>query len=127
MSNRQWESVTLGDVTTESRKRAGDDSKLQKRPVYGVDRSVGLTSVAKYTASSVERYKVLEHGMFAYNPMRLNIGSIGYCSHDTEPGLVSPDYVVFECNRPRLDPEFLNYYRVFRKSSDVGIRIWFAD
>src|SRR5688572_30313022 len=110
MGNSRWELVTLGDVTTECKERAGDDPDLQARPVYGVDRSVGLTSVAKYTASSFERYKTLEHGMFAYNPMRLNIGSIGYCSQYIEPGLVSPDYVVFECNREKLDPDFLNYY-----------------
>jgi type I restriction enzyme S subunit len=110
MSNLQWETVTLGDVTTESRRRAGNDSGFKERPVYGVDRSVGLTSVAKYTASTLERYKILEHGMFAYNPMRLNIGSIGYCSHNIQPGLVSPDYVVFECNFEYLDPDFLSYY-----------------
>jgi type I restriction enzyme, S subunit len=110
MSSTQWETVTLGDVTTESRKRAGSDPDFYNRPVYGVDRSIGLTPVAKYTASSFERYKTLDQGMFAYNPMRLNIGSIGYCSQDIEPGLVSPDYVVFQCNEKCLNPEFLNYY-----------------
>jgi type I restriction enzyme S subunit len=110
MSDLKWESVTLGDVTKESRKRAGNDSKFLERPVYGVDRSVGLTSVAKYTSSSFERYKVLEHGMFAYNPMRLNIGSIGYCSQEIQPGLVSPDYVVFECSSKYLNSDFLSYY-----------------
>jgi type I restriction enzyme S subunit len=110
MSNREWSSVTLGDVTIESRKRAGSHSSFLERPVYGVDRSVGLTSVAKYTASNLEKYKTVEHGMFAYNPMRLNIGSIGYCSPEMQPGLVSPDYVVFECNRDDLNPEFLSYY-----------------
>ena len=48
--------------------------------------------------------------MFAYNPMRLNIGSIGYCTQGIQPGLVSPDYVVFECNPQKLEPDFLNYY-----------------
>jgi type I restriction enzyme, S subunit len=110
MRNNDWDLVTLGDVTSESRKRAGNASAFQERPVYGVDRSVGITSAAKYTANSLERYKTLEHGMFAYNPMRLNIGSIGYCSTDIQPGLVSPDYVVFECDRERLEPDFLNYY-----------------
>ena len=108
MSNFEWELVTLGEVTTERRTRAGDEFQL--RPVYGVDRSFGLTSVAKYSASNLERYKTVENGMFAYNPMRLNIGSIGYCSKDTQPGLVSPDYVVFECNSESLDPDFLSYY-----------------
>ncbi len=110
MSSTRWESVTLGDVTTESRERAGNDPDFIKRSVYGVDRSIGLTRVAKYTGSSLDRYKTLNHGMFAYNPMRLNIGSIGYCSPDIEPGLVSPDYVVIRCNEQCLAPEFLNYY-----------------
>jgi type I restriction enzyme S subunit len=110
MNNLRWESVSLGDITTESRVRAGRNSRLLERPVYGVDRSVGLSSVPKYTASSLEKYKVLENGMFAYNPMRLNIGSIGYCSQNHLPGLVSPDYVVFKCEDDYLHPEFLRYY-----------------
>jgi type I restriction enzyme S subunit len=111
MRLNKWDLVTLGDVTTESRERAGHkQAAFQERPVYGVDRSVGLTSTAKYTASSLEKYKILNRGMFAYNPMRLNIGSIGYCSEDIQPGLVSPDYVVFRCNPEKLNPDFLNYY-----------------
>jgi len=110
MSKSAWASVKLGDVTSESRKRAANDKTLLGRTVYGVDRSIGLNPVAKYTANSLERYKLIEQGMFAYNPMRLNIGSIGYCSEEVQPGLVSPDYVVFECNPKKLDPDFLNYY-----------------
>jgi type I restriction enzyme, S subunit len=110
MNESAWTPANLGEVTAESRKRAGVDSAFLERTVYGVDRSVGLNPVAKYTANNLERYKLIEQGMFAYNPMRLNIGSIGYCSQDFQPGLVSPDYVVFECNPKKLDPDFLNYY-----------------
>jgi len=110
MNESSWISTNLGEVTAESRKRAGNDSAYLARTVYGVDRSIGLNPVAKYTANSLEKYKAIERGMFAYNPMRLNIGSIGYCSQNIQPGLVSPDYVVFECNPKKLDPEFLNYY-----------------
>ena len=110
MNEPAWASVNLGDITSESRKRAGNDTALLERTVYGVDRSIGLNPIAKYTANSLERYKLIEQGMFAYNPMRLNIGSIGYCSQDVQPGLVSPDYVVFECNPNKLNPDFLNYY-----------------
>ncbi len=110
MNKSTWVSANLGDVTSESRKRAGNNSGLLERTVYGVDRSVGLNPVAKYTANSLERYKLIEQGMFAYNPMRLNIGSIGYCSQDVQPGLVSPDYVVFECDPKKIDSDFLNHY-----------------
>lgn len=47
--------------------------------------------------------------MFAYNPMRLNIGSIGYCHLDGTHGLVSPDYVVFQCGE-QLWPDYLEYF-----------------
>jgi type I restriction enzyme S subunit len=110
MNKSSWDTVTLGDATSESRTRAGKKSAFLERPVYGVDRSIGLTPVAKYTSSNLERYKIIEPGMFAYNPMRLNIGSIGYCSHNLQAGLVSPDYVVFDCKPDRLVPDFLNYY-----------------
>lgn len=99
--------IPLGKVTYESTTRARDQ-KDYDRSVYGVDRVIGLTPSPKYVADSVERYKIINPGMFAYNPMRLNIGSIGYCSVNHEPGLVSPDYVVFGC-RDELSPDFMYY------------------
>ena len=104
---RGWKRVCLGTVTWESRDRAQSESgHLQ---VYGVDRHEGLTHQAKYTSENLSKYKLLRPGMFAYNPMRLNIGSIAYCSKHDSPGLVSPDYVVFSCNEECLDPEFLKF------------------
>jgi type I restriction enzyme S subunit len=47
--------------------------------------------------------------MFAYNPMRLNIGSLGFCSPKHQPGAVSPDYVVFQCEPSLLDPLYMYY------------------
>lgn len=100
--------IALGEVCDESRTRASDGAR--DRPVYGVDRSKGLTPEAKYVSGDLSRYKLLETGMFAYNPMRLNIGSIGYCSERMEPGLVSPDYVVFRTRADQLLPQYLQYY-----------------
>ena len=102
-----WQSVSLGDVTFESRERMGDNGELTQ--VFGVDRNVGLRLDAKYKSKDLRRYKILRPGMFAYNPMRLNIGSIGYCSKCDGTGLVSPDYVVFGCNDTEVDPEFFKY------------------
>ena len=134
-SNRnEWTAVALGDVTCEVTERFG--RKTTESPVYGVDRSVGLAPSPKYVAGDLSRYKRLLPGMFAYNPMRLNIGSIGYCSSQREPGLVSPDYVVFRCDTTRLDPEFLKYYvqspswRDWTVGSGVGsvrVRIYFRE
>jgi len=98
----------FGDVTAEQTRRLG--APASTRPVYGVDRSQGLTSQAKYVSGDLSRYKRLEPGMFAYNPMRLNIGSIGFCDSERTPGLVSSDYIVFSCRDDVLLPEYLRYY-----------------
>lgn len=110
MNNSSWKTTSIGEITTESKTSARDNSNFMLRDVYGVDRNIGLTPVAKYTAKSTERYKIIEPGWFAYNPMRINIGSIGFCKVEMSPGLVSPDYVVFKCHESQVDPEFLSYY-----------------
>lgn len=102
-----WVIARLGDVTCEETSRNGHRSETNV--VYGVDRTIGLTEEAKYSSADLSRYKLLRPGMFAYNPMRLNIGSIGYCKRGSPPGVVSPDYVVFSCRSDRLDPDFLHY------------------
>jgi type I restriction enzyme, S subunit len=109
MSNSiMWKNFLLGDVTFESKTRAGNLTETHLQ-VYGVDRHLGLVSEAKYASKNLERYKLITPGMFVYNPMRLNIGSIGYCSQNHNSGFVSPDYVVFGCNQNKLSPDFLFY------------------
>ena len=134
MSSSRWKNLSLGDVTSEGTERLG--TPTGRYPVYGVDRSVGLTPAPKYVSDNLSRYKRLLPGMFAYNPMRLNIGSIGYCSSHHEPGLVSPDYVVFRCDQSHLDPEFLKYYiqsakwQEWTEGSGVGsvrVRIYYRE
>ena len=129
------ESASLGDLAFESKVRASDVHQAGLR-VYGVDRTDGLTPDAKYTSKDLSRYKVLRPGMFAYNPMRLNIGSIAACTENHSGGLVSPDYVVFGCKPDALDPAFLGYvikgpeWRQWTTAAGVGsvrVRIYFRE
>jgi type I restriction enzyme S subunit len=64
------------------------------------------------------RYVVLRVGYFSYNPMRINVGSIGLVRDDSQVGKISPDYVVFTTRRTLL-PEYLFAYL----KSDVGRQI----
>jgi type I restriction enzyme S subunit len=64
------------------------------------------------------RYVVLRIGYFAYNPMRINVGSIGLVRSEAQAGKISPDYVVFTTRRTLL-PEYLFAYL----KSDVGRQI----
>jgi type I restriction enzyme S subunit len=107
-SNLQaWRHTLLGNVTNEVSERVGKSDETPR--IYGVERGTGLTPTPKYVAKDLSRYKKIESGMFAYNPMRLNIGSLGFCSSAHHPGAVSPDYVVFQCDPLYLDPLYMDY------------------
>ena len=101
--------VRLKDVTKELIKR--NNSKHGSESVMAVNKFQGLIPMREHVmASSLERYKVVPPKAFAYNPMRINIGSLAM-SHHTSDVLVSPDYVVFKCLDDRCDPDFLDHYR----------------
>jgi type I restriction enzyme S subunit len=88
--------------------------------------------------ADISRYKVIQKDCFAYNPMRLNIGSIARWKNDSD-ALVSPDYVVFRCLKEEphaLDPAFLDHFRRsdqwrdFVTESGLGsvrVRIYYKD
>lgn len=100
--------VVLGDVAQEEKKRHG--SATYEGPVFGVDKTLGLTAEPRYQSKDLSRYKLVDTGMFAYNPMRLNIGSIGFLFQGRPEGIVSPDYVVFSCAQGLLVPEYFYYH-----------------
>lgn len=100
--------VSLGEVASEVRDRLGSSETDQL--IYGVEKGTGLKPGPRYQSADLSKYKAVRQGAFAYNPMRLNIGSIGFCSENMQEGFVSPDYVVFEFNQERVNPEFFNYH-----------------
>ena len=59
-------------------------------------------------SESVSKYIVVKPLQFAYNPARVNIGSLGINTF-TFDGCVSPVYVVFECESNYH--HFFDYYR----------------
>ncbi len=52
----------------------------------------------------------MREGDFAYNPMRLNVGSIGLAGAAVN-GIVSSDYIVFRCREGALDAHFFDFFR----------------
>lgn len=59
-------------------------------------------------SEDTKNYKVVEKDDFAYNPARINVGSIARMKKDTK-GIISPMYICFKCNEKIL-PEFLEYF-----------------
>ncbi len=124
----------LHTVTRESTARNG--AALGRKAVMAVTKQYGMRPMREETiAANIERYKVVRPGAFAYNPMRLNIGSIAMSRFSADV-LVSPDYVVFECDESKLLPGFLNHLRFCRRwtshfqsagNGSVRIRIYYDD
>lgn len=105
----KWDQVRLREITQELKPR--NNSRFGFEAVMAVNKVHGLIPMREHVmASSLERYKVVPPKAFAYNPMRINIGSLAM-SHYATDVLVSPDYVVFKCLEDRCDPDFLDHYR----------------
>ncbi len=127
----------LDELAVESTAR--NYGRLPVTTVMGVSKADGVVPMRERLISAdIERYKIVRKNWFAYNPMRLNIGSIAQWTGDGDV-LVSPDYVVFKCiedNVSRLDPAYLNHFRQSAAwerfvteggDGSVRVRIYFKD
>jgi type I restriction enzyme, S subunit len=131
---QEWENVRLGDVIFESKLRSG--SAPAEKDLYIGAKADGMVPMRKrIRGESAGRCKVVRKGWFIYDPMRLGAGSIAKWSGAVS-ALASPDYIVFRCDESRLDPEFLNHFRLSHQwtqfvdgagSGSVRARISFSD
>ena len=82
---------------------------LGRDSVMGVSNRSGLVPMREQTiAADISRYQILPPRTFAYNPMRINVGSIAMSRLESDV-LVSPDYVLFQCDERELRPEYLDH------------------
>jgi hypothetical protein len=107
--NEPWPLVPLGEVLREERQRIGTPD-ADALPLLGVSNVGGLHRSSKERIPDMSRYFRVERDWFAYNPMRINVGSVGWAEREDQTGVISPDYVVFSCTEkvlPRLVYLFL--------------------
>ena len=102
------EKVRLGDYIEEYSVRNKNDENL---PVYSVTNTQGFCR--DYFGKEVESkdkttYKIVPKGCFAYNPSRINVGSVDW-QRKEERVIVSPLYNVFAVSE-RLRQQYLYYY-----------------
>jgi type I restriction enzyme S subunit len=105
----------LGDYIREECIPLGT-SKAKDLRLIGVSNDRGLHASSRDTSDDLSRSQCIEKDWFAYNPMRVNVGSIGLADDETKTGFTSPDYTVFSC-RKGLDPHYLLYFL----KSDYGL------
>lgn len=130
----KWKKVALGDVA----ENVADQNKgrMGTASLYGVTKAEGVVPMRDHVKGvSFDRCKRVETDWFAYNPMRINIGSIARWQ-GTETVMVSGDYVVFRCHPGKLLPAYLDHLRkswmwqsfVTRGGNgSVRIRIYFSN
>lgn len=131
--NSPWPMIALSEVTKQLTERNG--ARYGRDLVMGVTKAEGIVPMREHVvAENISRYLVLPPNSFAYNPMRINIGSIAMSEHEGDV-IVSPDYVVFACKEDRLHPRFLNHLRRTKAWADfmtiagngsVRVRIYYA-
>lgn len=102
-----WRTVNLGEIVDNFSVRAKDHPAITSELEFcGVSNEDGITK-SKYAAEDkAEDYKIIEKDCFAYNPYRINVGSIGLLEDDTV-GLISPAYVVFKPKPRSIIPQLL--------------------
>ena len=91
------------------RNRSGSDLQvLSVSNKYGFIAQSDQFEDREVASDDTSNYKVVKKGMFAYNPARINVGSIALYEMDSN-GIVSPMYVCFT-TKSELLPSYLKYY-----------------
>ena len=105
-----WRVAELGTVTRQSSQKVKD--RIDVKVLSPVTTGELVLSEEYFTkqvfSESISKYIVVKPLHFAYNPARVNIGSIGMNMFSFD-GCVSPVYVVFECEKGYH--HFFDYYR----------------
>ena len=89
------------------------NKELKIKTVLSVTNNRGFVlpeeQFARVVASEdLSSYKIVKRGDFAYNPSRLNVGSIDRLDSYDE-GVLSPMYVVFKCNK-KLHSDYMKHW-----------------
>lgn len=130
----EWEEKRLGEITfkVDKKNKLGEDL-----PVYSINNIKGFVPQAEQfeDIDSVNRgydtslYKIVEDNTFAYNPARINVGSIGY-SGNIGRVIISSLYVCFKTKEEVNDEFFSHFLKSFHFANSVlkmgegGVRIY---
>lgn len=107
-----WRLVELGEFISEIGRR-NEDKISNGKPVLSVTNKPGFAISEEFFKRKVfskdlANYKLIHEGQFAYNPSRVNVGSIARLK-ECKAGLLSPMYVVFQTN-DGLESQYLDYW-----------------
>lgn len=123
----EWQIVSLGEITSVVNRRNKSNRSL---PIYSINNAEGFVPQSQQFAGmdseargyDISAYKIIGKHTFAYNPARINVGSIGY-SGELKDILISSLYVCFKAVE-NVDDDFLmcffNSY-IFNQAVDSNV------
>lgn len=137
ISNYRHPRVHIRDFTSEVSKRNSGEAADR---VLSVTNNRGFVLPEdqferRVASSDLSNYKVVASGQYAYNPSRINVGSIARLD-GWDRGVLSPMYVVFNVNEKRVNSDFFLHWlssheakERIRKSAQGSVRdtVSFAD
>ena len=113
MIPKGWKVVSLGEVTKQITEKVGNREDVTVlSPINSGELVLSKEYFTKQVFSKdLSKYLIVNPLSFAYNPARINIGSIGLNTFDFL-GCVSPVYVVFEC-----EPNYQYFFDFFKRTA----------
>lgn len=114
--------VDVKKLTTYLKKksiRAETLHEYEKMVVVGVSNKLGITETDHKKSKDLSKYQLVEPGDFAYNPYRINVGSIGLVPVGVR-GLVSPAYVIFSTTDKLISELLLDFLKSSEGLFQIG-------
>lgn len=118
-----WEEKRLGSLTYKVGKKNKENIQY---PIYSINNQEGFRPQSEQfdgldsndRGYDISLYKIVESKTFAYNPARINVGSIGY-SYDLTKVIVSSLYVCFKTKEALEDLYLLAYLDTYNFQKDI--------
>jgi type I restriction enzyme S subunit len=129
----EWEKCQLGDITVNFSRR---NKEGMDYPMFSVTNDRGFVPQSEQfedremIGTDIKAYKIIHNGEFAYNPARINVGSIAKYN-GVEDCMISSLYVCFDVDRKRINSEWffhllktskMNFY--YNLNGEGGVRIY---
>ncbi|MBU1071499.1 restriction endonuclease subunit S [Patescibacteria group bacterium] len=120
--NEKWKEIKLGEIIKNVSSR---NRNLEISQVLSVTNKKGFTlpgeNFSRTIASKdLSNYKIVRSGQFAFNPSRINVGSLARLDN-FKLGLLSPMYIVFDVHKDFLISDFLLYW-IFTARAHASIQ-----
>ncbi len=119
----EWEEKKLGEITYNVSQKNKENLAY---PVYSINNKKGFIPQGEQFEGmdsnnrnyDISLYKIIDENTFAYNPARINVGSLGY-SGNLKDIIISSLYVCFKTNKDINDKFLLQYFSTFEFNKSV--------